>query len=98
MTTITVVDNLQVSGEQIDQAIQMWDTFEAYISNKQGFISAKLIQSHDPSSKFNIVIISEWESKESFEAAILNPESEKVGSSEVDYPRYRSSYYTVRSV
>lgn len=99
MTSITVVDNLEVSSEQIEEAIQMWDTFEDYISSKEGFISAKLVRAHDSSSKFNIVIISEWESKAHFDAAtIVGTESESVGSSAVEYNRYRTSYYTVRNV
>lgn len=98
MTSITVVDTLEVTGEQVEQAIQLWDTFEAYISGQKGFISAKLLKAHESASKFNIVIISEWESKESFDAAIANPSSEKVGSSHVEYPRHRASYFTARNV
>ena len=98
MTSITVVDNLEVSEEQIEQAIQLYDLFEPFIASQKGFISAKLVQAHDTASKFNIVIISEWENKESFEAAISSPGHANVGSTEVEFPRHRASYHTVRRV
>lgn len=98
MTAITIVDPFEVTGESIDQAIELWDKYEDYYKNQKGLISARLLKSHDSKSKFNLVVISEWESKESYEAAISYSNNSEVAAPETDLIRHRASYDTIRNV
>ena len=98
MTSVTIVNPFEVPEESIDQAIKAWDVFEVYFTKQKGYISAKLLRSHDPKSKFSLVTIAEWDNKENFEAAISSPELDKIAEQQPEFTRYPASYETIRSV
>ena len=98
MTSITIVNPFEVPEESIEKAIESWDAFESFFTKQKGYISAKLLRSHDTSSKFNLVTIAEWDTKENFEAAIANPELALIAAEQPEFTRYPASYDTIRNV
>ena len=98
MTSITVVTIFEVSGEAIDQVIALQDDCEDFVASQDGFVYAKFLRSQTGSDKYNIVSISEWESKESFDAAFSRPELEELRAAHPTFKFHRGFYDVIRSV
>ena len=98
MTTVTVVTIFEVSGESIDQAIKLQDDCEEFVASQPGFIWHKYMRSQTGTDKYNIVSVSEWASKESFEAAFSRPELAELAAGHPKFTFHRGFYDVIRSV
>ena len=98
MTSVTVVTIFEVSGESIDQVINLQDDCEGFVASQDGFIYAKFLRSQTGSDKYNIVSISEWESRERFNAAFSKPELAELAAGHPEFVFHRGFYDIIRSV
>lgn len=98
MTSVTVVTIFEVSGESIDQLIKLQDICEDFVASQDGFIDSKFMRSQNGSDKYNIVSVSEWESKESFDAAFARPELAELAAGHPEFVYHRGFYDVIRSV
>lgn len=95
---VTVVNIYEVSGESIEQLIRLQDDCEDFVSSQEGFINAKFLRSQTGEEKFNIVSVSEWESRESFVAAFARPELAELAAGHPKFVSHRAFYDVIRSV
>lgn len=95
---VTVVTIFEVSGESIDQVIDLQDDCEAFVSSQPGFIDSKFLRSQTGKDRFNIVSISDWESKESFVSAFTKPELAELAAGHPEFTFHRGFYDLIRSV
>ena len=98
MSSVTVVTIFEVSGDSIDQAIALQDDCESFVSSQEGFIYAKFLRSQTGNDKYNIVSISEWESRECFNAAFSRPELAELAAGHPEFTFHRGFYDVIRSV
>ena len=98
MASVTVVTIFEVSEEEIDQVIKLQDDCEDFVASQDGFIYAKFLRSQTGTDKYNIVSISEWESKESFDAAFSRPELAELAAGHPEFVFHRGFYDVIRSV
>lgn len=98
MTSVTVVTLFEVSGESIDQVVALQDDCEDFVASQEGFIYSKFLRSQTGSDKYNIVSISEWESRESFSAAFSKPELAELAAGHPEFVFHRGFYDIIRSV
>lgn len=97
-TTVTVVTVFEVSGESIDQVIRLQDDCEDFVASQIGFVSSTFFRSQTGTDGFNIVSVSEWESRESFDAAFSRPELAELAARHPRFEFHRGFYDVVRSV
>lgn len=97
MASVTVVTIFEVSGESIDQVLRLQDACEAFVVQQEGFIDSKFLRSQTGSDKYNIVSVSEWESKASFDAAFSRPELAALAAEHPRFVFHRGFYDIVRS-
>ena len=95
---VTAVTLFEVSGESIDQLIALQDACEAFVASQAGFIDSKFLRSQTGADKYNIVSVSQWESRESFDAAFSRPELEKLRAGHPSFDFHRRFYDVIRSV
>lgn len=98
MTAIMVVTVFEVSGDEIDGAIALNDACEAFVSSQVGFIYSKFTRSQSGKDKYNVVSVSEWESKAFFDAAFSRPELAELVAGHPTFTYHRGFYDIVRSV
>lgn len=96
MASVTVVNSIEVPEEFIEQAIDSYDDYKIFFKKQKGFISAKLLKSDDISGKFNLITISEWDSKESYEATFFNRELVNLAAQHPECTRNPASYEIIR--
>lgn len=98
MAAIMVVTVFDVSGDEIDQAIKLQDDCEAFVASQDGFIYSKFMRSQTGSDKYNIVSVSEWESKAQFDAAFSKPELAELAAGHPQFTFHRGFYDIVRDI
>lgn len=97
-TSVTVVTIFEVSGEAVDQVIALQDDCEAFVSSQDGFISATFLRSQTGADTFNLVSVSEWESRPSFKAAFTHPQLAELAAGHPQFDFHRGFYDVIRSV
>ena len=96
--TVTVVTIFEVTGDSIDQLIALQDACEDFVASQDGFIYSRFMRSQTGSDKYNIVSVSEWESRESFDAAFARPELDELRKGHPTFKFSRGFYDVIRSV
>ena len=74
MTSIIAINPFEVAPGTEAEALRVWDRVAEFMDRQPGFISAKLHRSLDPSSKFHLVTVAEWESAKHFMKVLANEE------------------------
>ena len=98
MANITVINPFEVPQGREDEALSMWDVFAEYFRKQPGYISTKLHKAINPDAKFHFINIAEWETVESFQTALSNPELMDIAKSlPQDIPHYPGIYEIIRT-
>jgi len=74
------------------------DDCEEFITGQDGFISSRFLRSRTGSDKYNIVSVSEWESRESFDAAFSKLELAELRARHPEFTFRRGFYDSIRGV
>lgn len=94
--SITIVNPLKIPKGRQAEAITVWDEFEKYFSQQDGYISAKLLESTEESACFQLVTLAEWSDEASFEKAMSHQELDRLASKLPSFERYPGSYRVIR--
>ncbi len=98
MSEITIINPFEIPTGREDAALEMYDTFAAYFSKQDGYISTDLHQALGDDAKFHLVSISKWQSQEHFMSALESPElGEIFKNAPKDIVTYPSAYKIIRS-
>lgn len=98
MAAITVVTIFDVSGDEIDQVIKLQDDCEAFVAAQEGFINSKFMRSQTGEDKYNVVSVSDWQSRESFDAAFSKPELADLVAHHPRFTHHRGFYEIIRDI
>jgi heme-degrading monooxygenase HmoA len=71
---VTFINVFELPVEQIDTLIAHWRELAKIMSTAPGFRDARLHRALSSQTRFQIVNVSCWESRETWEAATANPE------------------------
>lgn len=82
----------------MDKVIKLQDDCEAFVASQAGFINSKFLRSQTGADRFNIVSISDWDSKESFDAAFSNPKLFELAAGHPQFTFHRGFYDVVRDI
>lgn len=75
-TEIVLINPFEVSTEQLDETILMWEQARDFLQTQPGYISTELHQSLAPDARFRLINVAKWESAESFQAATKKMQAE----------------------
>ena len=98
MSSVTVVTIFEVSGEAIDQVIALQDDCESFVASQAGFVYSRFLRSRTGQDRYNIVSISEWESRKHFDEAFSRPELAELAAGHPTFAYHRGFYDLIRNV
>ena len=67
-------------GTDDDQFLRGWERAANYMRERPGFVSSRLHRSLAPDARFRFINIAEWESSQSFQAAVGSEEFGEIAS------------------
>ncbi|MGW6564934.1 antibiotic biosynthesis monooxygenase family protein [Streptomyces sp. NPDC054975] len=71
---VTFINIFEISAEHVDAFTAQWEQRAALMSSKCGFIDSRLLRARSSKTRFQLVNVSHWESREAWEAATVDPE------------------------
>ena len=71
---VTLINVFEVPVEQIDTFIAQWRERAKIMSAAPGFRDSRLHRALSPQTRFQIVNVAHWDSRQAWEAATANPE------------------------
>ena len=74
---VTFINVFEVPVEQIDTFIAHWRELAKIMSAAPGFREARLHRALSSQTRFQIINVAHWESRQAWEAATANPEFEE---------------------
>lgn len=96
MSSIVAINPFEVPSGMEDQALELWDRLSAYFSKQPGYIGSKLHQSIDPTAKFHLVTVAEWESADDFMKALSGEGLKSAAVGLAAFAHYPGLYRIVR--
>ncbi|MFD3423035.1 antibiotic biosynthesis monooxygenase family protein [Streptomyces decoyicus] len=76
-SSVTFINIFEVSAEHLDSFIAQWEQRATLMSIKSGFLDSRLHRARSSKTRFQLVNVSHWESREAWEAATADPEFRK---------------------
>jgi heme-degrading monooxygenase HmoA len=73
-TAVTFINIFEISPDHLDAFIAEWEQRAVLLSTKPGFIDSRLHRAHRSETRFQLVNVSHWTSREAWEAATADPE------------------------
>jgi heme oxygenase (mycobilin-producing) len=73
-TAVTLINVVEIPADQIDQFMVGWKQRADIMSTLPGFHDYALHRALLPESRYQLVNMAHWDSREAFEAAMANPE------------------------
>jgi heme-degrading monooxygenase HmoA len=71
---VTFINIFEISADHLDAFIAQWKQRAALMSTKSGFIDSRLHRARCSETRFQLVNVSHWESREAWEAATADPD------------------------
>ena len=84
---ITLINVFEVPTEHVEVVIAGWRERAALMSTKPGFVDTRLHRALLPQTRFQLVNVAHWESREAMEAATADPEFQQRISAAIADPR-----------
>jgi heme-degrading monooxygenase HmoA len=84
------------AGTDDDEFLRGWERAADYMRQQSGFVSSRLHRSLAPDARFRFINIAEWESPQSFQAALGSEEFREIASG--GPPGSPALYEVVRSI
>jgi heme oxygenase (mycobilin-producing) len=82
---VTLINVFEVPAEHADAFVDGWRERAALMSTKPGFLDTRLHRALSSQSRFQLVNVSRWESREAFETATADAEfQERIGAATAD--------------
>ncbi|WP_431042236.1 antibiotic biosynthesis monooxygenase family protein [Streptomyces sp. P1-3] len=73
-SSVTFINIFEVAAEHLDAFIAQWEQRAALMSTKPGFLDSRLHRARSSETRFQLVNVSHWESREAWEAATADTE------------------------
>ncbi|MEV0368897.1 antibiotic biosynthesis monooxygenase family protein [Streptomyces sp. NPDC050636] len=73
-SSVTFINIFEVASEQLDAFVAQWEQRAALMSTKSGFLDSRLHRARSSETRFQLVNVSHWESREAWEAATADTE------------------------
>ena len=70
---VTLINVFEVPAGHLDEFINGWRERAALMSTKPGFLDTRLHRALSPQSRFQLVNVAHWESREALQAAQADP-------------------------
>ncbi|MGW4507861.1 antibiotic biosynthesis monooxygenase family protein [Streptomyces sp. NPDC004436] len=86
-SSVTFINIFEISAEHVDSFIAQWEQRAALLSTKSGFLEFRLHRARSSETRFQLVNVSRWESREAWEAATADPEFRKRVQAAQDDPQ-----------
>jgi heme-degrading monooxygenase HmoA len=67
---IWLINPFEITEAQIPDVLDMWDKAKDHMVAKQGFINARLFKTNQPSARYGLVNVSQWQSADLFMQAL----------------------------
>lgn len=67
---VILINPFIVPDGKLDEAIVMWERGRDFLKQQSGYISTKLHRSLSPDAPYPLINVAEWQSVETFKAAI----------------------------
>lgn len=77
---VTLINAFEVSEDQIEDTIRFWEKAQDFLKDQPGYISTRLHRSLAPNARFQLINVAQWQSPETFQAAIAEMRKSDVGS------------------
>src|SRR5215471_17691534 len=71
---VTLINIFEVPTERVDEFIAAWRQRAALMTTKPGFVDNRLHRALSPKTRFQLVNVAHWESREAFQAATADTE------------------------
>jgi len=84
---VTLINVFEVPTEHVEVFIAGWRQRAALMSTKPGFVDTRLHRALSPQTRFQLVNVAHWESREAMEAATADPEFQQRISAAIADPR-----------
>src|SRR5262249_53903979 len=84
---VTLINVFEVPTEHVEVFIAGWRQRAALMSTKPGFVDTRLHRALSPQTRFQLVNVAHWESREAMEAATADPEfQQRISAAIADPP------------
>jgi len=71
---VTLINVFEMPTEHVEAFIAGWRERAALMSSKPGFLDARLHRAMSPQTRFQLVNVAHWETREAMHAATADPE------------------------
>jgi heme oxygenase (mycobilin-producing) len=98
MTSAILINPFEVPDDVgDDEFLAGWDEAAAFLRDQPGFIGSRLHRSVGPDARFRYINVAEWETPESFRAAVSSETFRRMAA-DVTTPNFPALYAVVRTV
>lgn len=73
-STVTLINVFEVHAKHVEAFIAQWRLRAALMGTKPGFLDYRLHRALSPETRFQLVTVAHWESREAYQAAIADSE------------------------
>lgn len=84
---VTLINVFEVPTEHVDVFIAQWRERAALMRTKPGFLDTRLHRALSSQTRFQLVNVAHWESREAWQAATADPEFQQRASAATADPR-----------
>ncbi|USD41751.1 antibiotic biosynthesis monooxygenase [Vibrio sp. SCSIO 43135] len=67
---VILINTFSVPNNKVEETIAYWEVARDFLIEQPGYVSTKLHRSLKPDATYQLINVAEWESVESFQAAI----------------------------
>lgn len=92
-STVTLINVFEMHAEHVEAFIAQWRRRAALMSTKPGLLDYRLHRALSSESRFQLVTVAHWESREAYEAAIADSEFQARIKEVMDNPQLPFSSY-----
>jgi heme-degrading monooxygenase HmoA len=73
-TAVTFINVFEISADHVDAFVAEWEQRAALMSTRPGFIDSRLHRAQRSETRFQLINVAHWASREAWEAATADPE------------------------
>jgi heme oxygenase (mycobilin-producing) len=67
---IVTISAIEVPQDRIDETIQVWRRYNAFLAEQRGFVSSKLHRALESGTSFALVNVSDWATEQDYHNAV----------------------------
>ncbi len=98
MASVILINAFEIPEGREDECLAFWEKAADYMRKQPGFISTRLHRAIVPGTRFPLINVAEWASREHFEAAISREEFKNLIAPYMEIcPHYPGLYEVIRT-